>query len=48
MIVVLARLTDWGETSARQAIELREYFIANFSVDESRVYGTGYSVVNII
>ncbi len=43
MIVVSAQLTDWGETSARQAIELTEYFLANFSVDESRVYAAGYS-----
>ena len=43
MIVVSAQLTDWGETSARQAVELTEYFLANFSVDESRVYAAGYS-----
>lgn len=35
--------TDWHETSARQAIELTEYFIENFSVDKSRVYAAGYS-----
>ena len=27
MVVVSAQLTDWGEKSARQAIELTEYFI---------------------
>lgn len=43
MIVVSAQLTDWHETSARQAIELTEYFIGNFAVDTSRVYATGYS-----
>ena len=43
MIVVSAQLTDWHETSARQAIELTEYFIQNFSVDKSRVYAAGYS-----
>ena len=43
MIVVSAQFTDWGETSARQAIELTEYFIDNFSVDENRVYASGYS-----
>lgn len=43
MIVVSAQLTDWGETSARQAIELTEYFIQNFSVDERRIYAAGYS-----
>lgn len=43
MIVVSAQLTDWGETSARQAVELTEYFIENFSVDPKRVYAAGYS-----
>lgn len=43
MIVVPAQLTDWHDTSARQAIELTEYFLANFSVDVSRVYAAGYS-----
>ena len=43
MIVVSAQLTDWGEKSARQAIELTEYFIENFAVDTSRVYAAGYS-----
>lgn len=43
MIVVSAQLTDWHETSARQAIELTEYFLNHFSVDESRVYAAGYS-----
>ena len=43
MIVVSAQLTDWGEKSARQAIELTEYFIRSFAVDESRIYAAGYS-----
>ena len=43
MIVVSAQLTDWHEKSARQAVELTEYFIRNFSVDQSRVYAAGYS-----
>lgn len=43
MIVVSAQLTDWGEKSARQAIELTEYFLKNFAVDENRVYAAGYS-----
>ena len=43
MIVVAAQLEDWGETSAKQAIELTEYFINNFSVDSGRVYAAGYS-----
>ena len=33
MIVVSAQLTDWGEKSARQAIELTEYFINRFAVE---------------
>ena len=37
MIVVSAQLTDWHD------IELTEYFLANFSVDVSRVYAAGYS-----
>ena len=43
MIVVSAQFTDWHETSARQAIELTEYFIENFPVDSKRVYAAGYS-----
>lgn len=43
MIVVSAQLTDWGEKSARQAVELTEYFLDNFSVDADRVYAAGYS-----
>ena len=43
MIVVSAQLTDWHDTSARQAIELTEYFLTNFSVNASRVYAAGYS-----
>ena len=43
MIVVSAQLTDWGETSARQAVELTEYFIEHYAVDENRVYAAGYS-----
>lgn len=42
-IVVSAQLTDWGETSARQAIELTEHFLGNFAVDADRVYAAGYS-----
>ena len=43
MIVISAQLTDWDEKSARQAIELTEYFIENFAVDTSRVYAAWYS-----
>lgn len=43
MIVVSAQLTDWHEKSARQALELTEYFAENFAVDTSRIYAAGYS-----
>ena len=43
VIAVPAQLTDWQETSALQAIELTEYFMDNFAVDEDRVYAAGYS-----
>lgn len=43
MIVVSTQLTDWHETSAKQAIELTEYFIDHFAVDPARVYAAGYS-----
>jgi len=43
MIVVSAQLSDWHEISARQAIELTEYFIHNFAVDKNRIYAAGYS-----
>ncbi len=43
LIVVSAQLTDWHEKSARQSIELTEYFLQNFAVDSSRVYAAGYS-----
>ena len=43
VIVVSAQLEDWNDRSARQANELAEYFIDNFSVDTSRVYAVGYS-----
>ena len=43
MIVVSTQLTDWGETSAQQAIELTEHFLQNFAVDPERVYAAGYS-----
>lgn len=43
MIVVSVQLTDWHEKSARQSVELTEYFIENFAVDKNRVYAAGYS-----
>lgn len=43
MIVVAPQLSGWDETSADQTIALTEYFLANYNIDESRVYGEGYS-----
>lgn len=43
LIAVTAQLTDWNEKSARQCIELTEYFIDNFNIDKSRIYAAGYS-----
>lgn len=43
MIIAAPQLEDWGETSADQTIALAEYFLANYNIDESRVYAEGYS-----
>ena len=43
MIVVSAQLNDWGQTSARQAVELTEYMMAQYNIDPERVFITGYS-----
>ena len=43
MIIVSPSLTDWGDKSARQTIELTDYFINNFSIDTSRIYAAGHS-----
>lgn len=43
MIIVAPQLSDWGETSADQTIALVEYFLKNYNIDRSRVYGEGYS-----
>lgn len=43
LIVVSAQLTDWGKTSARQAILLTEHFREHFAVDAERVYAAGFS-----
>ena len=42
-IVVSPSLTDWGEKSARQTIELADYFVENFPVDPKRIYAAGFS-----
>ena len=43
LIILSPQLTGWGEESARQTIELTEYFLENYAVDPDRVYGAGYS-----
>ena len=43
MIVLSAQLNDWGETSARQAIALTEYFLENYNIDPALVYLHGMS-----
>ena len=43
MIVLSAQLSDWGETSAKQAIALTEYFIDHYNINKSKVYLHGYS-----
>ena len=44
MIVVAPQLSDWGETSANQTIALTEYFLEQYNIDSSKVYGNGFSV----
>lgn len=43
MIIVAPQLSDWGETSANQTIELVEYFLENYNIDRTKVYANGYS-----
>ncbi len=43
MIIAAPQLNDWGYTSARQTIELTEYFLDTYNIDKSRVYAEGYS-----
>ena len=43
MIIVAPQLSDWGETSADQTIALVEYFLENYNIDASKVYGNGFS-----
>ena len=43
MIIVTPQLSDWGETSARQAIALVEYFLCHYNIDPEKVYAEGYS-----
>lgn len=43
MIIAAPQLSDWGETSADQAIALTEFLIENYNIDENKVYLNGYS-----
>ena len=43
MIIVAPQLNDWVETSADQTIALVEYFLQQYNIDTSKVYGNGYS-----
>ena len=43
MIIVAPQLSDWGETSADQTIELVEYFLKNYTINRDKVYANGYS-----
>ena len=43
MIVLSTQLSDWGETSANQAIVLTEFFLAHYTIDPEKVYLHGYS-----
>lgn len=43
MIIVAPQLSDWGETSANQTIVLVEYFLNEYNIDRTKVYGSGFS-----
>ncbi len=43
MIIVAPQLSDWGDKSANQTIDLVEYFFENYNIDRSKVYANGYS-----
>lgn len=43
MIIISPQLNDWGKESAKDTIELVEYFLSNYSIDKSRVYISGLS-----
>ncbi|MGN0266331.1 MAG: flavodoxin [Lachnospiraceae bacterium] len=43
MIIAAPQLNDWGETSASQTIVLVEYFLEQYNIDPSKVYGSGFS-----
>lgn len=43
MIIISPQLNDWGEKSADDTIELVEYFLNNYNIDENKVYISGAS-----
>lgn len=43
MIVLSPQLSDWGQTSADEAIALTEYFLSHFNIAPDRVYLHGMS-----
>lgn len=43
MIIVAPQLEDWGEMSASQTIVLANYFLSHYNIDQTKVYGEGYS-----
>lgn len=43
MIIAAPQLDDWGDTSAKQTIELTEYLLDVYNIDRNKVYGEGYS-----
>lgn len=42
-IVVTPQLSDWGDRSANQTLELVHYFLDHYNIDEERIYANGYS-----
>lgn len=43
MIIIAPQLNDWGQTSARQAVALTEFMLANCPIDKGKVFINGYS-----
>lgn len=43
MIIIAPQLNDWGQTSADQTIDLTEYFLSHYNIDQKKVYINGYS-----
>lgn len=43
MIVLSPQLSDWGQTSADEAIALTEYFLSHYNIAPDRVYLHGMS-----